>query len=137
MKENFFRSHLSCSAVAVALFAASAHAADTKSEVKNQHAAIGAAASKNIYHNTNSGAQWFPQAGFGLFLHWGIAAVHDGSEAVGDLSWAMQTKGLMNMAKYWMRSYGVVLCLAKKHFAVAETTALPGPKKIVDGTANS
>lgn len=69
---------------------------DAISEAKNQHAAIGVTESKDIYHNTNAAAQWFPQAGFGLFLHWGIASVHDGSAAVGDLSWAMQPKALMN-----------------------------------------
>ena len=74
----------------------SAAAADTKSEAGDQHAAIGVVESKEIYHAAAPAAQWFPQAGFGLFLHWGIAAVHDGDIAAGDLSWAMQPKGLMN-----------------------------------------
>lgn len=35
--------------------------------------------------NTHPDAQWFPKAGFGLFVHLGIAAVHGGI----DLSWSM------------------------------------------------
>lgn len=86
-----------CSAVGAATLASAAASSDTKSEAKDQHAAIGVTESSDICHNTAPGAQWFPEAGLGLFLHWGIAAVHDG-EAVkgGDLSWAMQPKGLMN-----------------------------------------
>jgi len=40
---------------------------------------------KSVSSNTNPAAQWFPDAGLGLFIHWGLAAV-DGK---GDLSWAM------------------------------------------------
>ncbi len=36
-------------------------------------------------HNPLPGAQWFPDAGLGLFIHWGLASVH----ASGDLSWGM------------------------------------------------
>jgi alpha-L-fucosidase len=35
--------------------------------------------------NTHPDAQWFPDAGLGLFIHWGIASVG----ATGDLSWGM------------------------------------------------
>ncbi len=35
--------------------------------------------------NPHPKAQWFPNAGFGLFIHWGMAAVHGGI----DLSWGM------------------------------------------------
>ena len=35
--------------------------------------------------NTHPAAQWFPEAGFGLFIHFGISSVHGGI----DLSWAM------------------------------------------------
>lgn len=35
--------------------------------------------------NDHPDAQWFPQAGLGLFIHWGIASV----KPVGDLSWGM------------------------------------------------
>lgn len=35
--------------------------------------------------NPHPEAQWFPDAGLGLFIHWGMAAVHGGI----DLSWGM------------------------------------------------
>lgn len=34
---------------------------------------------------THPDAQWFPEAGLGLFIHWGISSVHGGI----DLSWGM------------------------------------------------
>ena len=37
-----------------------------------------------VVRNTNPDAQWFPDAGFGLFLHWGIHSV-----AAIDPSWTM------------------------------------------------
>ena len=30
---------------------------------------------KTFEHTTNPVAQWFPKAGFGLFIHWGIHSV--------------------------------------------------------------
>lgn len=39
---------------------------------------------KPFERNTNLGAQWFPQAGFGLFIHWGIHSV-----IAADPSWSM------------------------------------------------
>lgn len=36
-------------------------------------------------HNPHPAAQWFPDAGLGLFIHWGLASVG----ATGDLSWGM------------------------------------------------
>ena len=36
-------------------------------------------------HNPHPDAQWFPEAGLGLFIHWGLASVN----ATGDLSWGM------------------------------------------------
>lgn len=35
--------------------------------------------------SSHPGAQWFPRAGLGLFIHWGIASVHGNL----DLSWGM------------------------------------------------
>jgi alpha-L-fucosidase len=50
-----------------------------------EHAAIGVAASPDTFeHTTHPGAQWFPKAGLGLFLHWGIASVR----AI-NISWPM------------------------------------------------
>ena len=50
-----------------------------------QHAALGIKALQINAHTTHPEAQWFPQAGLGLFIHWGISAVHGGI----DLSWGM------------------------------------------------
>ncbi|NNM87599.1 MAG: glycoside hydrolase, partial [Phycisphaerae bacterium] len=50
-----------------------------------QHAALGMKASPANTHTTHPEAQWFPRAGLGLFIHWGIASVHGGI----DLSWGM------------------------------------------------
>ncbi len=69
---------------------AMAQQAETKKEeldrVKMEHAQIGINDDqKSIYkHTENPGAQWFPQAGFGLFVHWSIASVKEV-----DLSWPM------------------------------------------------
>ncbi|MEO6868112.1 MAG: alpha-L-fucosidase [Ginsengibacter sp.] len=55
--------------------------------VKMEHAAIGIDDSqpqKAYKHTTNPGAQWFPEAGFGIFIHWSIASVKEL-----DLSWPM------------------------------------------------
>ncbi len=41
---------------------------------------------KNVLvHTTHPEAQWFPNAGLGLFMHWGIASVHGNI----DISWGM------------------------------------------------
>lgn len=37
------------------------------------------------YSNSHPDAQWFPKAGLGLFIHWGMIAV----KGTGDLSWCM------------------------------------------------
>jgi alpha-L-fucosidase len=52
----------------------------------DQHAAIGVGAATGAgAHTLHPEAQWFPAAGLGLFIHWGIASVHGNA----DLSWAM------------------------------------------------
>ncbi|MCE5328220.1 MAG: alpha-L-fucosidase [Planctomycetaceae bacterium] len=53
-----------------------------------QHAVIGNAegtTAATYQRTTHPDAQWFANAGLGLFLHWGISTVH----GKGDLSWAM------------------------------------------------
>jgi alpha-L-fucosidase len=50
-----------------------------------QAAALGQAKQKASSANTHPDAQWFPEAGLGLFIHWGIAS----TRGTGDLSWAM------------------------------------------------
>jgi alpha-L-fucosidase len=54
--------------------------------VKMEHAAIGIDDSQPITykHTTNPDAQWYPEAGFGMFIHWSIASVKEI-----DLSWPM------------------------------------------------
>ena len=66
-----------------ALFRAAADtAADAQAQALKQ-----AAPTKAGSHNSHPDAQWFPEAGLGLFIHWGLASV----SATGDLSWGMLT----------------------------------------------
>ncbi|MDI3321015.1 alpha-L-fucosidase [Pinibacter soli] len=55
-------------------------------KVKMEHAQIGIVEdNKSSYkHTTHPNGQWFPQAGFGMFIHWSIASVKEI-----DLSWPM------------------------------------------------
>ena len=57
------------------------------SEVKGQHNAIGVAhvTEQKGLSNPDPCAAWFPEAGLGLFIHWGISTV----KATLDLSWGM------------------------------------------------
>ena len=50
-----------------------------------QATALGQAKQASSAPNTHPDAQWFPDAGLGLFLHWGVVS----TRASGDLSWAM------------------------------------------------
>ncbi|MGJ3243146.1 MAG: alpha-L-fucosidase [Opitutales bacterium] len=53
-----------------------------------QHAEIGLQPDGSVdpaFHTEHPEAQWFPKAGLGLFIHWGISSVHGGV----DLSWGM------------------------------------------------
>jgi alpha-L-fucosidase len=69
-----------------------ANAQDAKTQkeelarVKMEHEQIGITDDKKpgYMHTTNAGAQWFPEAGLGLFVHWSIASVKEI-----DLSWPM------------------------------------------------
>ena len=56
--------------------------------VKMEHLQIGIDDSqKNTYkHTLHPDAQWFPEAGFGMFIHWSIASVKEL-----DLSWPMMS----------------------------------------------
>lgn len=58
-----------------------------------QHGAIGVSdepAGKPCPHTAHPDAQWYPEAGFGLFIHWGLSCVFDAEgKRVGDLSWPM------------------------------------------------
>jgi alpha-L-fucosidase len=50
-----------------------------------QAAALGQSKQQSGSQNTHPDAQWFPEVGLGLFIHWGVAS----PRASGDLSWAM------------------------------------------------
>jgi alpha-L-fucosidase len=66
----------------------SAHAEDGAT-AKQQHALIGVEQSGPSATISHDGAgQWFPQAGLGMFIHWGISSV----EAKHELSWALLAK---------------------------------------------
>lgn len=76
--------------------------------VAEQHAALGLTHSTATLHSTHPDAQWFPRAGLGFFVHWGIASVHGDL----DLSWAMiantnydaaaNGRNKLPPAKYWL-----------------------------------
>ncbi len=65
--------------VLVCLGAALAQGAATSGtsteDVQAEHGAIGNAPVAAAGHTQDPGAQWFPDAGLGLFIHWGIASV--------------------------------------------------------------
>ena len=65
--------------------AAAAAAADAADAAVEQAKALGQAKQNAAGVNTHPDAQWFPEAGMGLFIHWGVAAI----KAKGDLSWCM------------------------------------------------
>ncbi len=45
-------------------------------DVKAEHSAIGNESTlKRLTHTNDPGAQWYPDAGLGLFIHWGLASV--------------------------------------------------------------
>ncbi len=52
--------------------------------VAGQHAVIGNAGEATGSHTAHPDAQWFPDAGLGLFLHWGISSVEGKN-----ISWPM------------------------------------------------
>lgn len=56
-----------------------------KQTVKEEHAGIGVEATKPASpHTLHPDAQWFPEAGLGLFLHWGISSIR-----AMNISWPM------------------------------------------------
>ena len=63
--------------------------ADVHDEVKGQHEKVQITAisseTSGYERTTHPDAQWYKQAGFGLFFHWGISSV----EGKSDLSWGM------------------------------------------------
>ncbi len=69
--------------LSIASIAPSAALADEAA--KGQAAALRQSDARIAGGNSHPDAQWFPDAGLGLFIHWGIASVR----ATGDLSWGM------------------------------------------------
>lgn len=61
---------------------------------------------QTVHPNLHPDAQWFPKAGLGLFIHWGIASV----DGYLDLSW-----GMMKDFKYSPR-----VCPPEEYFALAK-----------------
>src|SRR5688572_24931017 len=62
-----------------------------ETEVREQHAQIAVAPStpdRTHVRTDHPDAQWFANAGLGLFIHWGISSV----SGEGDLSWSMMAR---------------------------------------------
>lgn len=75
--------------VLVALLLCVAEGSAQNNAAADQHAAIGVkTTAQNFQRTTHPDAQWFPEAGLGLFIHWGISSVHGGV----DLSWGMMAE---------------------------------------------
>src|SRR3569833_2527499 len=76
-----------CTLVAI-LLAGNLPAAENSSTdnttVKDEHGDIGVGKETAATHTQNPDAQWYPDAGLGLFIHWGIASV----KAM-NISWTM------------------------------------------------
>jgi alpha-L-fucosidase len=59
--------------------------AKDKATVSAEHGMIDASEDKsNATHTTHPDAQWYPSAGFGMFIHWGVASV-----SARNISWSM------------------------------------------------
>ena len=62
------------SLLATNIFAAETNSTD-KATVKDEHGDIGLGKETASSHTQHPDAQWYPDAGLGLFIHWGIASV--------------------------------------------------------------
>ena len=58
---------------------------DNNQNQANEQALMLGSAQAKSNHTNHPDAQWFPKAGLGLFVHWGLASVHGDL----DLSWSM------------------------------------------------
>lgn len=87
------KSRLLFSVILAVLLCAAAASATRITDAKAQHAPVDALdqpVDRFVPHTDHPDAQWFPQAGFGLFIHWGLSSVFDEKgHRVGDISWAM------------------------------------------------
>ncbi len=87
--------------------------AQQSTAVADQHAAIGLKTTRESFRRTtNPDAQWFGDAGLGLFVHWGISSVHGGI----DLSWGMIAN------KPWDQNakHPESLCTPEEYFGLAK-----------------
>ncbi|MCA1808030.1 MAG: alpha-L-fucosidase [Lentisphaerae bacterium] len=68
-----------------------------QNQVEEQHKIIGniLVENKEFKRTTHADAQWFPEAGLGLFIHWGINSVW----GMGDISWPMMKSLPGNLSK--------------------------------------
>ena len=82
----------------------------TEEAATDQHKVIGVvtdeASAKTPPHTTHPDAQWFGNAGLGLFIHWGISSVYGSI----DISWGMMAdtpwdSGLANRNKVTPEEY--------------------------------
>ena len=60
------------------------HAQKIDNQAKDEHSMINVKEEKNESHTAHPDAQWYPDAGLGLFIHWGLSSVKDL-----DASWPM------------------------------------------------
>ena len=66
------------------LYAAVTNAQNVDKDAKAEHSMINVKEEKNAAHTMHRDAQWFPEAGLGLFIHWGLSSVKNM-----DISWPM------------------------------------------------
>lgn len=92
-KRNLFYAWMTCLPLACSLNLAFAQ---NNNKVKNEHAQIGIVEDeKSGYKRTDHpDAQWFPQAGFGMFIHWSISSIKEV-----DLSWPMMAGNALGWGK--------------------------------------
>jgi len=60
------------------------NAQNADKDAKAEHAMINVKEENNSIHTLHPDAQWFPEAGLGLFIHWGLSSVKNM-----DISWPM------------------------------------------------
>ncbi|HTK25699.1 MAG TPA: alpha-L-fucosidase [Pyrinomonadaceae bacterium] len=90
MKSEIYHRLITTLIVAICAVTVHAQSPQQKSDaeaVKAEHVSIGITTAKNpaAVHTLHPDAQWFPDAGLGLFIHWGIASVR----AI-NISWPMR-----------------------------------------------
>lgn len=79
----------------------------TAQDAKGQHEILQQTKTAGLRINDHPQAQWFPDAGLGLFVHFGLAAIDGGI----DLSWGMRANkswddGELPPTKYWALADG-------------------------------